>query len=188
MKKLGLKIAAAACLAMAPVMAAPASATTYNLGTIADASPVGLGGVLNPANPSDTLVFALGATSDLGGGLTMVPPVVLSPGLIFGLSSVQASFYSGIVGSGTLLGTIGDGQATTFDNLIAGDYYVVVTGTAINPTLGGTYAIGLMSTNAAPAPGPAGLAVALAGGACLLWRRRRAKTSSAEFPNQVAIA
>lgn len=188
MKKLGLKIAAVAFLAMAPAIASPASATTYDLGTVADASPIGLGGVLNPANPSDTLVFALGTTSNLGGGLTMVPPIVLSPGLIFGLSSVQASFYSGAVGSGTLLGTIGNGQSTTFDNLLAGDYYVVVTGTAINPTLGGTYAIGLMSTNAAPAPGPAGLAVALAGGACLLWRRRRAKAAPADFPDRVAIA
>lgn len=186
--KFGLKIAAAACLAMAPLLTTTASAVTYNLGVVDPVTPVGLGGVLNSANASDTLIFALSGASDLGGGLTMVPPVVLGPGLVFGLSNVQASFYAGAVGSGTLLGSIGNGQSTSFGALAAGDYYVVVTGTAINPTLGGTYAIGLMTANAAPAPGPAGLAVALAGGACLFWKRRRNKAADGNSANRALTA
>lgn len=189
MKKLGFKfVTTAACLAMALVLTAPASAATYNLGVVSDQNPLGLGGVLSTANPSDTLVFALGSASDLGGGLSLVPPIVFTPSLVFGLTSAQASFYSGIVGSGTLLGSLSDGQTVNFDGLAAGDYYVVVTGTAFNPTLGGTYAIGLMSTNAAPAPGPAGLAVALAGGACILLRRRRGKSAPVGSPGRFATA
>lgn len=175
MIRYGFKVAVAAWLAAMSLLSLPAHAVTYDLGVLQETTPIGLGGTLNSVNTSDTLIFALADTDNLGGGLSMVPPIVFAPGLVFGLSSVQASFYSGAVGSGTLLGSITADQTTTFTDLVAGDYYVVVTGTAFNPTLGGTYAIGLMATNAAAAPGPAGLVVALAGGACLLWRRRRSQ-------------
>lgn len=187
MRKSALKIAAAFCFASVAAFSTPAAAITTDLGQIAPLSPVGLGGVLSSSNPSDTLIFSLGIPENVGGALAVVPPIVFGSGQIFGLSDVQASFYSGAVGTGNLLGSIMQGEAATFSNLTAGDYYVMITGTPINPVLGGTYAISLMSTAAAPAPGPAGLAIAAAGAASVMWRRRRQSRRN-ESPSRLATA
>lgn len=151
----------------------PAMANTTNLGTLTENVPsIGAGVIGTAANPTDTYLFALSNTQDLSGDVKN-PILNLGFGVLAGLTTASASIFSGTVGSGSFVGTITAGTTSFFTNLAAGSYYAVVSGTPINPLIGGAYSIGLLATPAAPAPGPAAILPVMAGAGALFWRRRK---------------
>ncbi|WP_198045850.1 PTPA-CTERM sorting domain-containing protein [Novosphingobium aquimarinum] len=104
--------------------------------------------------------------------------------LQFGLSSVSATLFSG---GGTFIGNLTGDSSQTFTSLAAGDYYITVNGTAINPVLGGAYGLTLLADAAAPVPGPAALLPALVGAGAIAWRRRRSAPKKDRGP-KLALA
>jgi hypothetical protein len=168
-------IAASTGLAIALVFSAPASANTIPLGTLSEGDPQLVPGIIgSTTNPSDTITFSLSGLDDLGTALSALPAIKVNM-LQFGLTSVSASLFTS---SNVLIGSLTDGSPQTFTSLAAGDYYITVNGTAINPVLGGAYGLTLLADAAAPVPGPAALLPALVGAGAIAWRRRRSGTKA----------
>lgn len=151
----------------AGTIATSASATTYNLGTLPNNVRVFLNHDLSDTNPNDTYVFKIGLIGDLGNRLFHI-----------GMSSIPgltAKFYSGVVGSGTLLKTFGEhNYGMAVPNVTPGNYYAVVSSNALSAPR--QYQLQLYAEGTpAPAPGPAGFLVFAAGAAAMGYRKRRMK-------------
>lgn len=166
-------------LAISLAFSVPASADTIALGTLSEGTPVQLSGTIaRPSNASDTITFSLVGTDDLGASLTAFPTITITS-YEFGLNSLSAALYTG---GNVLVGSLSDGSSETFSSLAAGDYYITVNGTAVDPMLGGAYGLSLLANAAAPVPGPAALLPALAGAGAIAWRRRRSKSTGKGGP------
>ncbi|WP_093222882.1 hypothetical protein [Sphingomonas sp. NFR15] len=151
-------------------------ANTINLGTLTNNVGTGTGGFIGSAsNPSDHITFTLapaGKPWDVGGSGNVSPPVTIGS-VTIGLTTLSAKFYS-VVGN-VFLGELIAGETKTFTNLVAGSYYVDVTGTSVNG-LGGSYSLNLLP---AAAPGPAGFLFVGGAAALMASRRRRQKAKLA---------
>ncbi|MET0241310.1 MAG: hypothetical protein ABW184_15565 [Sphingobium sp.] len=175
MKKLLRRLAVLTC-AISGLFASPALAADHYLGTLQPGVGVGVGGVIgSTSNPSDRIYFSLSSIGSLGAGLVQVPPIYVA-NLTFYLTSVSANLYTS---GGTLLATLNNTQSVTLAGLDSVDYYIDITGTAANPSLGGTYAVALLASRAAGAPGPAGLLFVGAGALAIMARRRRRQQQQA---------
>lgn len=159
-------------------LASPALATTYPLGTLTPGVITGGGGFIGPSNTSDHWTFSLGIPSDTGGSAN-ISPVVFG----VGLTSLSAKFYA--VTGNQFLGELIAGQTKTFVDLIAGDYYVDVTGTSVG-NKGGSYSLSVVS-QAAAAPGPAGF-LFVGGAAALMASRRRRQKAKLDLGEKAKLA
>lgn len=172
-----LSILAGVC---AVFVATPSLAYDYQLGTLQTGVAVTSGGHVGIVyNPSDRVFFSVAGSNTLDsdvikGSLRTVTPKHGSPQNFY-LTSLTASLYTvaGVFVS-TLANISGPAteQTTTLEKLVAGDYYISVAGTALSPKLGGDYALSLLTTQPAAAPGPAGI-LFVGGAAALMARRRR---------------
>lgn len=162
--------------ATAIFLASPAMANTIALGTLTPNVGTGTGGFIgSPVNPGDHITFALGIPSNVGGSGNVSPPITLGA-ITFALTSLSAKFYAAGAPN-VFLGELVDGQTKTFTNLLAGNYFIDVTGVSANG-LGGTYSLSLLS-HAAAAPGPAGFLFVGGAAAMMASRRRRQKAKLA---------
>ncbi|MEZ5656898.1 MAG: hypothetical protein R3E04_13650 [Sphingobium sp.] len=162
-------IAAAAVLsgfASSPVLAA-----TINLGAIPVDGNLSYNGQLGNNNQSDRINFSIVQDT-----LSTTYAVLNQSTNVTGL--VAQLYTSGGVATGAALSTPeGSSTSATYSGLLAGDYYYTVSGTNVQGNA--QYTLGLFSSAAAPAPGPAGLAVFGVGAGMLAWQRRRKRRSAA---------
>jgi len=179
-----LAIMAGACAAF---VATPSLAADYQLGTLQTGVAAKSGGVVGIFyNPSDRVFFSLSGTNKLDTNTVKGPKITITPtpagDLAFYLTSLTADLYTASGGFVSHLANISGqivSQTTTLDNVAAGNYYISVAGTALNPLLGGTYGLSLLSTQAAAAPGPAGFLFVGGAAALMAGRRRRQKAKAA---------
>jgi hypothetical protein len=179
-----ISIVASACAAM---IATPSLAADYQLGTLQTGVAVKSGGNIGTFyNPTDRVFFSLSGSNNLGTNVVKGPQITITPApagdLTFYLTSLTANLYTA---SGTFVSSLANiagpvtSQTATLDKIAAGNYYISVAGTAVSPLLGGTYGLSLLTTQAAAAPGPAGILFVGGAAALMAGRRRRQKAKAA---------
>jgi hypothetical protein len=163
-----MMILAGAMLALG-IARAPAQATTFNLGTLTDGTPVFQGDLFSRGTFSDTINFTLSTASAISGAVWDLAVLPLS-----NLSNLKISI------DGTSLAlNAGHGGAYTgavLASLAAGDHSFTITGRA-NGLVGGAYLFKVAATAVAATPIPPALLMfgtALAGLGVAGWRRRKA--------------
>ncbi|MEZ5656899.1 MAG: hypothetical protein R3E04_13655 [Sphingobium sp.] len=154
-------------------ISAPASAATYDLGTLS-ATPQTATGTLANSLASDTVTFSLASQSDIAGGIAAVKISFMNT-TIYNFSSLSAGIYDS--GTNNLVGSADLSTGFSQPGLSAGSYYALVSGVPTGIS-GGLYSLSLLATpSAAPAPGPAGLVVFGAGAGAIAFRRYRRRKS-----------
>lgn len=158
------------------VYALPASAAVYDLGTLTPGVIASQPSTLATSASKDQIYFALPTLSDIGVGVNKVK-ITLKGVVQYDFSSLTATFYKAS-DPGTALGFLTLGDDDQYTNLTAGSYYAEVQGVPTG-NKGGFYSLALLSSNAAPVPGPAGLLIVGAGAAVVALRRRRREKAAA---------
>jgi hypothetical protein len=176
-------IAAGICAAF---VATPSLAFDYQLGALQTGVAATSGGHVGIVyNPSDRVFFSVAATNTLDsdvlkGSLRTLTPKKGSPQNFY-LTSLTASLYTAagaFVSSIATISGLATEQSTTLEKLAAGNYYISVSGTALDPKLGGDYALSLLTSQPAAAPGPAGILFVGGAAALMAARRRRQKAKA----------
>lgn len=177
-------ILAGACAAF---VATPSIAADYQLGTLQTGVAVTSGGHIGTFyNPTDRVFFSLAGSNSLEtdlvkGNLVTIKPKKGSTQNFF-LTSLTANLYTA---AGTFVSSLADisgsetEEITDLSKIVAGDYYISLAGTPISPLLGGYYSLSLLTTQAAAAPGPAGILFVGGAAALMAGRRRRQKAKAA---------
>lgn len=162
-----IRLLAIGCI-FAALASAPVSAEIINLGTIPANGNLSYSGQLGNNNQSDTINFSI-----LQDTLSSTYAVLNQSTKVTGL--VAQLYTSGGAATGGPLSTpSGSSTSAAYPGLAAGDYYYIVSGTNVQGNA--QYTLGLFSSAAAPAPGPAGLIVfGVGAGMVALQRRRKRK-------------
>lgn len=176
--------------ALAAFVATPSLAADYNLGVLQNGVAFTSGGHIGTFyNPTDRVFFSLSSSTGLNnldssvarGALVTITPKKGSAQNFY-LTSLTANLYTAggaFVSSLANISGPATEQSTTLEKIAAGDYYIGIGGTAISPLLGGDYALSLLGTQAAAAPGPAGILFVGGAAALMAGRRRRQKAKAA---------
>jgi hypothetical protein len=173
--------------ALVAFVATPSLAADYNLGVLQSGVAATSGGHIGTFyNPTDRVFFSLSGLNDLDTDTVKGALVTITPkkgsAQNFYLTSLTANLYTaGGAFVSSLANITGPAteQSTTLEKIAAGDYYISIGGTAISPLLGGDYALSLLGTQAASAPGPAGILFVGGAAALMAGRRRRQKAKAA---------